>query len=661
MTFRSLALSNVRGNWRAYSAFFLSSVFSVMIFYMYAAFIYHPDVVSGYILQADRVRSGMTFCLYLIIIFSFMFVLYSNSAFLKTRKQEFGLFSLFGMTRSQLRKLVIYENMAIAIMAIGVGIGLGILFSKLFFMALGAMLGMKESIVFAIPPLAAGMTIGGFFLLFLCISIWTVIRMGQTEIVDMLKAARKPKGKLVYSRWLVALTAACLFAGYAMAVVMNGDTFVLLALPILVTVVVGTYFLFTQFSILFIGWIQKRKGIYYNRTNMLIFAQLGYKIRDNARILFVVSILSAVILTAMGTVYILQIQSKQQILDSSPHTLTYIEKGLQSQNVINQDELHRILDEDGFAVKYEAKIAGAALERYLIKVQGDAGTYPIGREDWSEIEEPRTAFMMSLTDYNKLAIQAGKRTLEVPSGSLAVLWPNFENKVYGSGTLTGYIAGKQVELPVSGTVNENMVNNWLNSNAVTLVMDDLAFVDLMADIPEEEQRVFYGIEISNWENAAQTVDKLLKLVPEELSDDVDFSRAVRFAEMKLVASLTLFIGLFISLLFFIAAGSMIYFKLFTELQEDQQQFKGLIRIGMTRKEIRRIVVSQIAIVFFIPCLVGIVHALFAMISLDNLMDTSNWIYSFVVIGIFIGMQTLYFLLASGTYMKTMMRGAAAAS
>ncbi|MDQ6419858.1 ABC transporter permease [Paenibacillus sp. LHD-117] len=656
MTFRSLALSNVRGNWRAYSAFFLSSVFSVMIFYIYAAFIYHPDVVSGQILSALKVRTGMMFCLYIIIIFSFLFILYSNSAFLKTRKQEFGLFSLFGMTRSQLRKLVIYENMAISVMAIGVGLGLGLLFSKLFFMALGALLEMKETISFAVPAKAVWMTSGGFFVLFMVISAWTVIRMRKTEIIELLTASRKPKGKLVYSRWLVALAAACLVSGYAMAVLMNAGTFVLLSLPILATVVVGTYFLFTQLSILLIGWFQKRTGIYYKKTNMLIFAQLGYKIRDNARILFVVSILSAVILTAMGTVYIMQIQGKQDMMENSPYTLAYVEKGLHAEKVIDQKKLRGILKDDGYKITKEAKVIGIALEKYHLTFEGES--MELGRDNWDDVDFSMSAFIMSASDYNKLAKEQGQPAIEAESGKLTVAYPHFYNKTYGSGTASGLIGGEKVELPVAGTVSENIANNWIDSNAVTIVMDDLSFVNLIAKVPEEEQRVFYGFELSGWEKSAPTVEKLTALVPEEMSGEKDFSRAESFASMNVTISLTLFIGLFISLLFFIAAGSMIYFKLFTELQEDQTQYKGLARIGMTRKEIRRIVVSQIAIVFFIPCIVGIIHALFAMVSLDNMMGSSNWLYSFVVIGIYIVMQTLYFLLASGTYMKSMLKGTA---
>lgn len=221
MTFRSLALSSIRGNWRSYGAFFMSSVFSVMIFYIYAAFLAHPEVASGRLAAAAKVRQGMVFCEYVIVIFSFLFVLYSNSAFLKTRQQEFGLLSLFGMTRGQLRKLVLYENAAIAALSVGAGIGLGILFSKLFFMGLGVLLGMSDTIPFAVPQQAVWLTAGGFFLLFMLISVWAALRMSRAEIADRLKASRKPKGQLVYSRRLALLAAVCLGAGYSLALTLN--------------------------------------------------------------------------------------------------------------------------------------------------------------------------------------------------------------------------------------------------------------------------------------------------------------------------------------------------------------------------------------------------------------------------------------------------------
>ncbi|WP_338749156.1 FtsX-like permease family protein [Bacillus sp. FJAT-52991] len=444
MTFRSLVLSNVQGNWRSYIAFFMSSVFSVMTFYIYAAFLAHPDVVSGHIAAAAKVRKGMVFCEYVIIIFSFLFVLYSNLSFFKTRKREFGLFSLFGMTREQLRKFIIYENMTIAVLAIGVGIGLGIVFSKLFFMALGVMLDIKDTIVFAVPPAAVWLTVRTFFMLFAIISLWIALRMRRIEMVDLFITSQQPKGQLVYSPWLAGLAVVCIVTSYSMALMLNVPYFDLMITLILITVLIGTYLLFTQVSIMLLGFIQKRVGIYYHRTNMIIFAQIGYKLKDNARMLFIVAILSAVILTVTSATYMLAL-----------------------------------------AVDYQD-----------IKTQYD------------------------------------------------------------------------------------------NS--------------------------------------------------------------------KEVISLTMFIGMFISLLFFIASGSMIYFKLFTDLQEDQVQFKALSRIGMTQGEIRQVVFTQVSIIFFLPCIVGIIHALVAMKALDHFLMLSNWYYSFIIIGIYVIMQTIFFLITCHSYMKSIM-------
>ncbi|MFX3632055.1 MAG: ABC transporter permease [Candidatus Pristimantibacillus sp.] len=643
MTFRSLALSNIRGKWQSYSAFFLSSVFSVMIFYIYAAFIYHPDVINGHIKAAMQVRTGMQFCLYLIVIFSFLFVLYSNSSFLKTRKQEFGLFSLFGMTRSQLRKLVVYESVAIALLSIGTGIGLGMLFSKFFFMALAVMLNVADPIPFATPLKAVGITGIGFFVLFVSIAVLTSMRIGKSEIVDLLKAGRKPKGELVFSPWLVALSAICLAAGYGMALAMNVGNFLFIALPVLITVTVGTYFFFTQLSVVTIRFLQKRKSIFYNRTNMLILSQLGYKLKDNARILFMVSIMSAVILTASGTFYLMQVGIKQNMTLYQPYTIAVFERGLHSHEVIDPDKMAESLKRDGHPIAKQEKMIGAEIDKATVVYQ----------QDNNSNYGPAKGIIISASTYNRGAAQLGLSPLIVEQDKVVLETSSNSMPI----AVKGVVNGKPIELAVSNTV-ESAVMNYTNSYYETIIMDDFAYTKLMSSIPEEKQLVAYGYELTKWEHSAAAVANVAALVPNDLKDQADMHRAERYQEYQTSSSLTLFIGMFISLLFFIASGSLIYFKLFTELQEDQAQFRALKRIGMTREEIRKITVSQIGIIFYIPCIVGTIHALVAMKALDQILMSSVWIYSFVVIGIYIVMQTIYFLVASISYLKSMNRGAA---
>jgi putative ABC transport system permease protein len=163
MTFPQFAYRNVMRNKRTYAAYFLSSSFSVMIFFVYALFIFHPAIKKG--VTASLAVSMMTAAEYIMYIFSFFFVLYSVSTFLKTRKREFGILMMHGMTRGQLNKLVFLENMLIGIAAIFTGIAAGLLTGKLFLMIGASILDVKQ-LHFYLSWKPLGLTISAFLLLF---------------------------------------------------------------------------------------------------------------------------------------------------------------------------------------------------------------------------------------------------------------------------------------------------------------------------------------------------------------------------------------------------------------------------------------------------------------------------------------------------------------
>ena len=261
--------------------------------------------------------------------------------------------------------------------------------------------------------------------------------MRRLEIIDLLKAAKKPKGRLVYSPWLVALAVICLGSGYVMALKMDNESFLALSLPILITVIIGTYFLFSQLSVVLLRLLQKRRSIYYNRTNMLILSQLGYKIRDNSRILFVVTLLSAVIMTALGAVYIMQIQTKKDMLNSSTYSMAYIEKGIDSHQVIDPEKLKQVVSEDGFSLKREDKVIGIPVYPYKVQFDDeDARIYnnSVFRRDQDSKETVTTsAMMIAESDYNRLAKEQGKKQLQVDSGKVVVVTNNYDMDEYGNG------------------------------------------------------------------------------------------------------------------------------------------------------------------------------------------------------------------------------------
>ncbi|KEQ25336.1 ABC transporter permease [Paenibacillus tyrfis] len=639
MNFRQLALKNIQGNWHRYVAFFLSSAFSVMVFYMFGSFIYHPEIANGNIKAASMVKQVLFACQILIVVFSFFFVLYASFAFLKTRKKEFGLLTLFGMTRSQICRLMFYEQMMIGLLSIGVGIGTGMLFSKLFFLAIARLLQIDSPIRFVVPPQALLQTVIGFLALFLAMTLFAMFSVGRSQIIALLRAAKQPKKPPVASPWLTVLAVVCLGGGYYLAFTTSLKLILQLMLPIVLLTVLGTYFLFTQASVAIIHRLQRLTGLYYNRTNMIAISQLAFKMKDNARTLFVVSVLSAVILTASGTIYVFYKSSDQQLMEQLPNTISFTEQGLNAPRGIDPERIKAVLTAEGASLAKELKIAGVQVP---LKLDGSRA---------SDI----TALLISESDYNRAAEGIEYAApLQIAPGHAVFSYPYkmSDIKLMEKGSQrTVQLNGQTWPLEMDGQVTGAVINLMGEASGL-LVVNDGEYAQMMGKVPDDRKIVYYGFELNRWQEHAAAVEKVKQSVPEEqrkrLSDRTSY-----YASTQQSSSLALLIGLFVSFLFFVASASMLYFKLFTELQEDDHQYRALMRIGMSVSEIRRIINVQIGLLFLLPVVVGAAHAAFAYKTLANLLSMNVWSYGAMVIFVYAVLQFLYFLLTRRAYMGQM--------
>lgn len=250
MNFRQFAINNVVRNKRIYLAHFLSSTFSVMIFFTYALLLFHPDLKAGLKGSSGTVtllaNQGFVIAEIIIFIFSFLFLLYSVGSFLKTRKKEFGIFLIIGMTRKQMNRLLFMENMCIGLASIITGIGLGIIFGKLILLICGSMLAVENSLRFYFPLKSIALTAGAFLLLFVVIAMSSSLLIRKGTLIDLVKSEEKPKPEPKASRLLALLSVLLIGGGYAgvFTFVWISFSFPLL-LASVVVVIAGTYFLFT--------------------------------------------------------------------------------------------------------------------------------------------------------------------------------------------------------------------------------------------------------------------------------------------------------------------------------------------------------------------------------------------------------------------------------
>lgn len=84
-----------------------------------------------------------------------------------------------------------------------------------------------------------------------------------------------------------------------------------------------------------------------------------------------------------------------------------------------------------------------------------------------------------------------------------------------------------------------------------------------------------------------------------------------------------FLGILLGIVFIFAAVLIIYYKQVSEGYEDQARFAIMQKVGMTKKEIRRSINSQILTVFFLPLITAGVHLAFAFPLIRKLLLLFN--------------------------------------
>ena len=197
--------------------------------------------MNGYVSQAERVRQGLLISQYIIVIFTFFFVLYSSSAFIRARKKEFGLLTLLGATKAQMSRMIVTEHILIGLSGVAVGLGLGVPLSKLMLNAMSKMLGVTSPIRFIVVIPAVLWTSGLFLLLFVFIGTITTLQISPRKVVRLLREHQRPKVFPRYSRWVAILSLLLIGGGCGTAWFVDGRTLVPAMLPVTAVVSLGTF------------------------------------------------------------------------------------------------------------------------------------------------------------------------------------------------------------------------------------------------------------------------------------------------------------------------------------------------------------------------------------------------------------------------------------
>lgn len=603
MNFNQFVVRNTVRNKHLYMAYFLSTLFSVMVFFTFTVFAFHPDLTSG---LNTKVQTGMLAAAVIIYGFAFFFVLYSMDVFLQSRKKEFGLLMIQGMSPTQLRKMVFIENLVIGFFATISGSILGIGFSQIILWLSKQF--MHVSYGFYFPVQAFVLTIISFLALFLLISFFIQFRLPKLTLQELLKAGDLGKGTIKSSKIKGFLAILLLATGYGIALLAPGLTVPLVMLPVIFIVVVGTRFFFNQLSVLVIEGLKKKQTIFWKKTNMVVFSDLAFRMKDNARSFFLVSIISTVAFAAIGTLF-----------------------GFQN-----------LIMEQTNAIAYEFQVEGSPSETAAAE---SLVTDTLAKENIQATPVSAVLYgndkgeqFISQKEYNQMAKEIGEPTISTNAAvhldsATAIGEP--KKDTIKSVTVNG------ATLPVDSTETTHV----LSAYQPTFVVSDKTNLSGLTET-----------KLTVWEPKSASRQQLLT-AGKAFEDVPQYIFAKTYSQQSVIDMYKpiLFVGVFIGIVFFVSAGSFLYFRLYSDMDVDVEKFKMIYKLGLSKSELKKMIYQQVGILFFTPIVVSVIHGAVALTAMYHMFSMGMQLTGWQVLGAFVLIQAVYYLIARTFYFKKVYR------
>lgn len=611
--FARLAVVNIRKNKQIYVPYILACLFNVAMLYM-MLFINHNAGMktirhSGDVLMITTMGVGV------IVIFSFIFLLYSNSFLMKRRQKELGLYNILGLEKKHISRVMMLENLFSALISFVGGILVGILGSKLALLLLLKLIKVPASFGFevSVPAIRICLEVfGAIFVLILLVNIRKVYKTNPIQLLQAQNAGEKePKAK-----WLMAVAGfICLFIGYYIAITTESPLSALaLFFVAVVLVMAGTYLLFTAGSIVILKLLRKNKKFYYKTSNFISVSGMIYRMKQNAAGLASICILSTGVLLLLSMTVSLYFGMGDIMVNRYPFDTDAQISGISQEQSEQFKKVFAQAIED-YQVPAEKTVTETYLE--IGCKQGKNGIMIGQAYSYSEDGNSVDLYTIRQSEYEKLT---GEKT-DLHDGEIFAWYPSERETDTLKIDDWDFAVKKWLEkAPLSA-----MTNLVSNMAAIVVTDSDFEYIDglrtkmyegLDAYEAGKDLTVHLGVDIrgSSEEKIryGQAVYQALKdyCHSDGFSENTIVIGGVRQSEYETYYvdnGSILFIGIFLGALFLMGTAMIIYYKQISEGYEDQGRFQIMQKVGMSRREVKGAIRRQILLVFFIPLVMAMVH------------------------------------------------------
>ena len=681
-----LSFRNMKKSFKDYAIYFLTLVLGVAIFYMFNSLDSQQAMLE--VSQSTRQMIQLMIQLlgmisvFIAIVLGFLIV-YANNFLINRRKREFGIYMTLGMGRRQISSIILLETILVGILSLVVGIFIGV-FASQFMSILVAKLfeaDMNE-FTFVFSKDACIKTCIYFAVMYLAVIIFNTLTISRYKLINLLTAIRKnEKVKIknpIISIFVFIISAVIL--GYAYYQVTGGVYELNTAdklLPIIVMGIVGTIGIFWSLSGFILRIIQSSKKIYLKGTNMFVLRQLNNKINTNIASMSIICLMLFMTISVLSSSLSIKSALDSQLEEFTPVDVNLYKTAYLPESYVSsysgttiynseeqiEDSKHPVsytLETNGYdmnSLKDIVEIPIYAIPEWTLKYSL-GNYYEEAKKQFSMLTYDTPESVIKISDYNKIASLYGEEQYSLNDNEYIVLcdfeqMSNLRNEALKTNSNIE-INGKTYHSKYDKCQEGFIFMSTSNMNAgLILVPDNFEvkdenteqyFLAANYNAETEEEKTQLDNVLSGYDENSMLYDNIT-----QKGIDLEGTTKISLRESsKGLATIIIFISIYLGIVFLIASSAILALKQLTESSDNKQRYTILRKIGCDEKMINQALFRQIFIFFMMPLVLAIIHSIFgikfilsmlaAIASPDELLPSI--VVTVVIIGAIYG---LYFL------------------
>lgn len=599
--YEKLAVTNLKNNRKTYVPYIFTGVLTVMMFYIIDA------LSRGKGITQDTLKICLQYATGVIVVFAVIFLFYTNSFLIKRRKKEIGVYNILGMGKRHIARMMAVETILTAGISILGGLVFGIIFGKLMYLLLLKILHNSVDMQFSVNGTAIVQTVILFAGIFLLTYLYNILQIQLVNPVELLHGGNQGE-KEPKSRWLLVIVGvAALGNGYRIALTTEAPLEALLKFFIaVICVIIGTYALFIAGSIVVLKMLRKNKAYYYNPKHFTSVSGMIYRMKQNGAGLANICVLSTMVLVMVSTTVSLY-AGMEDILDSRfPRDVSIV---CNEADTNKEETLQRLIKEQ--CEKAWVKITDRVRYRYGSmnavlkgdKLENVDQYYPDNHFYYVE--------MMTQDEYNRIE----KRNVSLEEQEILTYTSNGK-----CGKKEINIAGRnyQVKKELSEMTSQPKSTAEMYKT-LYIVFANAEQIERIESFSYADKFNLKGDDGKQKEALEQIQNEFYEKFPDGTMESCMLSRSSFY---ELYGGL-FFIGIYLGSMFIMATVLIIYYKQISEGYDDRERYQIMQKVGMSKKEVKRSIRSQVLSVFFLPLVVAVIHVAVAFKVMTKILGVLN--------------------------------------